>query len=523
MAVFELTIALLLVGAILTMFAERFGIPYPAMLALAGAAFTFIPGTPTVVLDPQLALALFVAPVLLDAAFDASPRDLKRNLFAVTSLAILAVGVTTVVVALVARHFVPGMSWGAAIVLGAIVAPPDTSAATTILRSLRPPHRLVVILQGESLFNDASALLIYRVAVMATTTGAVSGWTIAPLFLLTCGGGVVVGIILARTYFWLTVRVRDFAVNVILQFIGTFSVWLIADRLGLSSILTVIAYAMTLARMAPTRTDGRRRISSYAVWDVAVFVLNVLAFVMIGLQLRGIESRTPDDGWHMYLVCAAAVSVAVVLTRMLWLFFYATVVRGTLRHFNIAVSAANWRGFLIVGWCGMRGIVTLAAALALPDGSAATAFPHRDLIILCAFSVVLTTLVVQGTTLRPLLKWVGLKDDGQVENEIQLARAETSRAALKVLEDQPSRPVIEELRRAYEGRVRTSEARMRDKSWQRPDSDLPEIQRRLVAAQRNTLLSLRERWIIGDDAFHAAEEEIDLIELAGDERLRPED
>jgi CPA1 family monovalent cation:H+ antiporter len=523
MGVFELTIALLFVGAILTMWAERFGIPYPALLALAGAAFTFIPGTPTVVLDPQLALALFVAPVLLDAAFDASPRDLKRNLFAVTSLAILAVGVTTVVVALVARHFIPGLSWGAAIVLGAIVAPPDSAAATTILRALRPPHRIVVILQGESLFNDASALLIYRVAVMATMTGAVSGWSIAPLFLLTCGGGVIVGIILARTYFWLTTRVHDFAVNVILQFIGTFAVWLIADRLGLSAILTVIAYAMTLARLAPARIDARRRISSYAVWEVAVFVLNVLAFVMIGLQLRGIASRTPEEGWHLYLVCAAGVSLAVVLIRLVWVFFYATVVRGILSRFNLVLPVANWRGFLVVGWCGMRGIVTLAAALALPDGSAATAFPYRDLIVLCAFAVVLTTLVLQGMTLRPLLTWVGLKDDGQVEREIQLARAETSRAALKVLEQQSPRPLIDELRRAYQARVRASEAQMSDGEYQRPESDLPHLQRRLVAAQRSTLVDLRERWIIGDDAFHAAEEEIDLIELAADERLRPED
>jgi len=523
MGVFELTITLLLVGAILSMWAERFGIPYPALLALAGAALTFIPGSPTVVLDPQLALALFVAPVLLDAAFDASPRDLKRNLPAVTSLAILAVGVTTVAVALVARHFVPGLSWGAAIVLGAIVAPPDTSAATTILRRLRPPHRIVVILQGESLFNDASALLIYRVGVMTTMTGAVAGWTIAPLFLLTCGGGVIAGIILAKIYGWLTTRIREFAVSVILQFIGTFAVWLIADRLGLSAILTVIAYAMTLARMAPARINGRLRISSYAVWEVAVFVLNVLAFVMIGLQLRGIESRTPDVGWHMYLVCAVAVSVAVVLVRLVWVFFYATVVRGILRHFNVALPVANWRGFLVVGWCGMRGIVTLAAALALPDGSAATAFPHRDLIILCAFSVVLTTLVLQGMTLRPLLIWVGLKDDGQVDREVQLARAETSRAALKVLEEHPSRPIVDELRRTYEARIRFSEAQMSDKDYQRPESNLADIQRRVVAAQRNTLEQLRTRWVIGDDAYHATEEEIDLIELTTDERLRPEE
>ena len=523
MGVFELTITLLLVGAILSMLADRFGVPYPALLALAGVGLTFIPGSPTVVLDPQLALALFVAPVLLDAAFDASPRDLKRNIYAVTSLAILAVGVTTVVVALVARHFVPGLSWGAAIALGAIVAPPDTSAATTILRALRPPHRIVVILQGESLFNDASALLIYRMAVTATMTGMVSGWSIAPLFLLTCGGGVVLGILLAKTYFWLTTRVRDMAVNVLLQFIGTFSVWLIADRLGLSAILTVIAYAMTLARIAPGRSDARRRISSYAVWELAVFVLNVLAFVMIGLQLRGIEARTPDAGWHMYLACAIAVSVAVVLVRVVWVFFYATVVRWVMKHLNIALPVANWRGLLVVGWCGMRGIVTLAAALALPDGSAATAFPHRDLIILCAFSVVLTTLVFQGMTLRPLMMWVGLKDDGQVDREIQLARAETSRAALKVLEGQPSRPVISELRRAYEARVRSSEAQMNDASYRRPESDLGDIQRRIVAAQRSALENLRSRWIIGDDAFHAAEEEVDLLELATDERLRPED
>lgn len=520
MGVFELTITLLLVGAILSMWADRLGIPYPSLLALAGVALTFIPGTPAVMLDPRLALALFVSPVLLDAAFDSSPRDLRRNLFAVTSLATLAVGVTTAAVALVARHFVPGMSWPAAIALGAIVAPPDTSAATTVLRRLRPPHRLVVVLQGESLFNDASALLIYRLAVTAAMTGAVSGWTIAPLFLLTCGGGVVVGVLLAKAYIWLTQRIRDIPVSVILQFIGTFAVWLIADRLGLSAILTVIAYAMTLAQRVPGVIDARRRISSYAVWEVAVFVLNVLAFVMIGLQLRGIVARTPDTGWHTYLVCAVAVCITVVVTRLLWVFFFRTVALLTMRHFNQntqPLTTPTYKGALIVGWCGMRGIVTLAAALALPDGSAETAFPYRDLIILCAFCVVLTTLVLQGMTLRPLLLWVGLKDDGTVQREVKLARAETAKAALKVLESQPSRPGIIELRRVYEARARVSEEPERLPG--RGDQDA--LHARIVTAQRNTLVNLRARWIIGDDAFHATEEEIDLIELATDERIRP--
>ena len=175
MALFEIVIALLLVGAILSLWANRLGVPYPALLALAGVALALIPGTPRVILDPQLALALFVAPILLDAAYDASPRDLKRNLAAVSSLAIAAVVATIIAVAIVIRHVVPGMSWPAALTLGAIVAPPDASAAVAVLRRLRPPHRLVVILEGESLFNDASALLAYRVAVTAAMTGVVEG------------------------------------------------------------------------------------------------------------------------------------------------------------------------------------------------------------------------------------------------------------------------------------------------------------------------------------------------------------
>jgi Na+/H+ antiporter len=526
MGIFELTITLLFVGAVLSMWADRLSVPYPALLALAGAALTFIPGTPQVMLDPHLALALFVAPVLLDAAFDASARDLKRYLRPVSNLAVLAVGFTVVSVALVARHFVPGMGWAAAVALGAIVAPPDTSAATTVLRRLRPPHRLMVVLQGESLFNDASALLIYRLAVGAATTGALSSWSVAPIFLLTCGGGVLAGILLARFYLWATKSVDDIPVSVLLQFIGTFAVWIIADSLGLSAILTVIAYAMTLARRAPGRADARHRISSYAVWDVAVFVLNVLAFVMIGLQLRGIVTRTRGSEWHTYLTCAVAVCVTVVAARMVWMGFYTTVARLKPRFFYGAKPSLlmpTYGGALVVGWCGMRGIVTLAAALALPDGSPGNSFPYRDLIILCAFCVVLTTLVVQGMTLRPLLLWVGLKDDGMVDRELQLARAETARAALRVFEGHDARPAVSELRRAYEARIRLSEEPMDDRPHDHGDAHLGHLQHRAVAAQRAALIDLRERSIIGDDAFHAVEEEIDLLELAADERIRPDD
>jgi monovalent cation/hydrogen antiporter len=259
-----------------------------------------------------------------------------------------------------------------------------------------------------------------------------------------------------------------------------------------------------------------------------VFVLNVLAFVMIGLQLRGIVTRMKSSDTHTYLVCAVAVCVAVVVTRILWVMCYRTIATWVLRfrgRGRPATIMPTYGGSLIVAWCGMRGIVTLAAALALPDGSAATAFPYRDLIILCAFCVVLTTLVVQGMTLRPLMVWVGLKDDGSVEREIQLARAETARAALRVFEGQPSRPAIDEIRRAYEARIRVSEAQQGDRPAGTAGSgpDLNELRQRAIAAQRAALVDLRARWVIGDDAFHAAEEEVDLLELAADARLSPED
>ena len=215
MFIFEIIIALLLVGAVLSLWAARLGVPYPALLALTGAAIALIPGMPEVSLDPQLALALFVAPTLLDAAYDASPRDLRDNLVPVISLALGAVGLTIAAVAVLARLFVPAMGWAAAITLGAIVAPPDASAAVAVLRRIAPPHRVSVILEGESLFNDASALLVYRIAAAAAMTGGFSGWSVAPELALTWGGGALAGILLARLFLRLTASVQGIPISIL--------------------------------------------------------------------------------------------------------------------------------------------------------------------------------------------------------------------------------------------------------------------------------------------------------------------
>src|SRR5689334_7111137 len=374
MRVFEVVIALLVGGAALAAVARRIGAPYPALVALAGAALALIPGAPTLVLDPELALALFVAPVLLDAAFDSSPRDLRANWRAVASLALGAVALTIVVVAVVAHLLVPGMPWWAAIALGAIVAPPDAAAATAVLKQLRPPYRLLVILEGESLFNDASALLVYRVAVGATLAGTLSAAGVIPTLLFVTFGSVLLGLVLSRVIIVVTARISDVAIAVVVQFCGTFAVWMLAERLHLSGILTMVVFAMATARRAADAIPARIRIPSYAVWEFAVFVLNVLAFILIGFQLKGILGRIDTPTLIEYAGVATAVLGATIVARFAWVSGAAAFSRWWCRPRpdgtpgpKDRVGLSN-RAAAIVGWCGMRGIVTLAAALALPTG-----------------------------------------------------------------------------------------------------------------------------------------------------------
>ena len=509
MAVFELVIALLLVGAGLSAVARRAKVPYPALLALAGAALALLPNAPSVTLDPELALTLLVAPVLLDAAFDSSPRDLKQNWRAVTGLALAAVGLTVAAVAVVARWLVPEIPWAAAIALGAIVAPPDAAAATTVLKQLRPPHRILVILQGESLFNDASALLIYRVAVTAAMTGAVVGWSALPMLAGVAVGSVVLGAVLSRVSLYATVRIEDVPTAVIIQFLSTFAVWMIAERLGLSGILTVVVFAILVARTAPDLISARLRIQSYAVWDVVVFVLNVLAFMLIGLQLKPILQRLSGSTLAHYLEGAAAICATVIVVRIVWVMLYGVAARWQGERIGRGATA-------VIAWCGMRGIVTLAAALALPDGGGASAFPQRDFILFTAFCVVLGTLVVQGMTLPTLMRALALEDDGSVEREVQLARTAVARAGLATVEAAGGEgEVLAFLRRKYAARLHRAEDAgdgpedAESSAWR----ELGNVQRQAQAEERRTLSDLRARGVIGDDAFHQVEEELDWAEV----------
>jgi monovalent cation/hydrogen antiporter len=507
----EQLLALFVAAVLLAAGARRVGAPYPVFLALGGALLTLLPAAPSFTLPPELALALFVAPILLDAAYDASLRDLKDNWAPVTGLVVFAVGLTTVAVAVVARAMMPSMPWAAAIALGAIVAPPDAVAATAVLRQLRPPHRILTILEGESLLNDASALLIYRLAVGAVATGGFSVGDVAPTFLLAIAGSVVVGPALGWLMLQLMDRVQHVPTAIILQFVTTFGVWMLAEHLGISAVLTMVCYAATVARTSPARTPARVRIPTYAVWETVVFALNILAFIFIGLQVRPIFETLEAADRGRYFAFAGTVLLTVIVVRPAWHMSFNAVTRWRHRRVGFHPPRPMLRPTIgsgaIISWSGMRGIVSLAAALALPSG-----FPYRDLIVLTAFSVVLGTLVIQGLTLKPLLRALNLHDDDPVGREVRVARERALRAGLASFAEDDS-PTAKAVRQEITSHL--ADDRATSDSGDGTRSAHSGLHRHAVLAARQAVLTMRANDEIGDDAFHRIEEELDWLELAG--------
>ena len=498
-------------AVLLLALARRFKLPYPVLLALAGAAVAVAQVDVGLDLNPELALALFIAPVLLDAAYDTSLRDLKRHWAPVASLVVIAVGLTTFAVALVVHALIPRIPWAAAIAIGAIVAPPDAVAATTVLRDLRLPHRVSVILEGEALLNDASSLLIYRLAVAAVLAGGSIGADDRTRLLLSLFGSVITGFALAWLIGRLTSRIQDAPSSIIVQFVSTYGVWILAERAGLSPILTMVSYAMTLARSTPAVLPARHRIPSYAVWDTTVLVLNVLAFLLIGFELGPIISAARPGELARWAGVGAAVLATVIGVRLLWTVAAALWAQWRIQRGWLTAPGdgplPSWRTGLIIGWAGTRGLVTVATALALPQD-----FPERSMLLFVAFTVTLGTLLIQGLTLRPLALALCLRDDEDtVAREVRAARLAAAEAALASLSDAP-REEAESVRAELQAE-RQMAARL-DEGNGPPIFPAQALRARALAARRNRLLAMRRDGVIGDEAFHRIEEELDLAELA---------
>jgi Na+/H+ antiporter len=500
MDLFESTLVLLCVAIGLLQVSRRFRVPYPTMLALAGVIVGALPSAPTLQIEPRLALALFIAPALLDTAYDLPPRTLRRNWLPLLALAAGAVLLTTASVAWVGLLF--GLPLASAVALGAIVAPPDAAAASAMLRRFSLPRRTATILQGESLLNDAVALLIFDAAVAASRSHE-PFVSLLPEVSLEVPGGVVLGIVLALVYIAASKPLAGTLGGSIFEFVATFGAWILADRLHVSAILCVVAYAMTIARYVPERQSARDRVHSYSVWGATVFLLNVLAFLLMGLQGREIVGRLhPAELWNA-LAVASAVLVTTIVVRLLWVMIYNRAADAFRRRRRLGAAPTISQG-LVVSWCGMRGLVTLATALALPAG-----MPSRDTIVLSALAVVLGTLVLQGLTLGPLIERLTFPADDSFQRELSAARGTLLESALKSLEGRGD----EDARRLFE-RYRQAHTRALDGQSEHELNDADQLHYQTILAKRETLAGLRRAGNIEDDVFHVLEQELDWAELA---------
>ncbi len=514
---------LLAAVAALTFAARVLGIPYPILLVLGGCGLGFVPGVPHVELEPDLVLLIFLPPLLFNAAYFASLRDLRRIARPIALNAIGLVLLTMLVVALVLHAVIPELPWAAAFALGATVAPTDPLAATAIARRLGVPPALVSGIEGESLVNDGTALVAYRTAVAAAVGGSFDLLDATGDFLLNAVGGVVVGLVAG----WLLVRVlrhvlEDTVLGVTISLTCGYAAYLPAEELGVSGVLAAVTVGLVIGRRSPEITSAEGRLSAYAFWEVLVYLLNALLFILVGLQLPQILENVDRSAATLFGL-AAAVSAAVILTRLLWLHTMPYIIRALDRRPSQRERRVGWRARTILAWSGMRGSVTLAAALALPQTTDSGApFPERDLLIFIAFAVIFATLVLQGLTLPLVIRRMGVADDGSHAREELHARTVAAEAALDRLEvlrdeDWTRDDSVDRAIRLYQFRRRRLEQRVSEIG--EDDENLDErsfayqrLVRELLTAQRDAVVRLRNDGAISDDVMHALERELDLEE-----------
>ena len=498
---------LLVATAGLAVLARVVGVPYPVTLVVGGAVIGFLPGVPSVELEPELVLLIFLPPLLYGAAFFTSVRDLRRNAGPIALLSIPLVFVTMLAVAVVA-HEVIGLDWGPAFVLGAIVSPTDAVAPAEIMRRIGAPRRLISIVEGENLTNDWTALVLYRFAIAAVATGSFSLWEAGPKFLATGVGGLVVGLVAGRVIREIRARIDDPPTEITISILSGYAAYLPAEHLGASGVIAAVATGLYMGWHTPRLTTPLMRLQGVAIWEILTFLLNAILFLLVGLQLPGVLDNLSGRTTGELVLWASLVSAVVIAVRMLWIML----VMGQ-RHAPPAERVA-------VGWAGMRGSVSLAAALAIPITTDAGApFPDRDLIVFLAFVVIFVTLVGQGLTLAPLVRRLGLMDDGEEEREERVARQRVAEAGIGRIDelgtpDWISPESVQRARNVLDYRARRFGAlaggdgdgyEERTDAWRRLMYDLYD-------AQRVELVQLRNRGEISDEVRRKIERDLDLEE-----------
>ena len=506
----------------LGLLARRLVVPYPILFVIGGLCISFVPNLPQLRLDPDFIFFIFLPPLLYIQAFNTSWRDFRREIRPISMLAIGLVLATTLTVAWVAHSIIPNFPFSAGLILGAIISPPDAIAASAIAQRLGLPRRAVTIIEGESLVNDATSLVLFKMALVAVaSSGPILGHAWTPgQFIFIPLGGICVGLAMG----WFASLLRARIVNDGAQLVLTLSLvipyasYLVAELLGFSAVLSVVASGFFVGWTSPEVITSGIRLQAQAVWEMIIYLLNGFIFVLIGLQLPGILAGMKDPWWQYPLLYAAIINVVCIVVRLGWIFPGAYLPRLLIPHIRRTEVCPDWRQVLIIGWCGMRGIVSLAASLALngyPD------IPYSHIIQFIAFSVILTTLVFQGLTLPPLIRYLGVGDDGSDAKEEREARLRMSQAVFeKITEIRQGQkypvPSLDHVEQIYRDRLAVLQDDLADElGWSDRRHRILSSRRLrhvMLATQRRTLLSLRRNGLIGDDVLHKIEHELDIEE-----------
>ncbi|MBC7460282.1 MAG: Na+/H+ antiporter [Thermoleophilia bacterium] len=520
-------LALLAVVAILAIVAtaaQKSKLPYPIYLLLVGVGIGFIPGVPQVKVEPDLIFLVFLPPLVYAAGYFTSLRELRRNIRSVSLLAIGLVAATMVTVALVAHALVPGMPWAVAFVLGAIVSPTDTVAAAAVLDRLNVPRRIRHITEGESLLNDGTGLVLFSVAVGVVVSGDFSAGDAAITFALNIVGGLAVGVGVGYVYAALRRYNTHGPTDVLLSVLAGYSAYMPAEALHVSGVLATAACAIWLGWRTPQIVrDPETRIQINAVWVNATYAINTILFLLIGLQLP----RTLDQlgaGSTRFWVDAVVIGLVVIATRLIWVFPATWVPRRLSKRIRDEEEMPPWRNVFLVGWIGMRGSVTLAAALAIPlTVDSGADFPLRDLVIFFAFGTILMTLVVQGLTLPKVIAVLKpVHDNDFFERAEAYARLKAAQAAIAALdevvgEDWARDDTVERMRGMYEYRMRRQGARLDDEVDSSGYEERTRDYKRLVAiahqAEREVLYTLRNSHTISDEVVDAINRDLDYEDV----------
>ena len=505
----------------LALVAERLRLPAAILQMAGGLTLGLIPGTPSVELPPDLIFVLFVPAIVYNAGFASSLRDLRANAGAIASLAVGLVLATAGAIAVIAHALVPELPWAAAFALGAVVAPTDIAATRAILDRLGMPRGLLTLLEGEGLLNDSTAVVTFRAAVAAAVLGTFSAERALLSFILVGAGGLVCGVAFGYVVTALRRRIDDPLIEITISLLTPYVVYLTGEALGVSGILATVAAAIFIGRRGPTIMSARSRVAGVAVWQLVSFLLESAIFMLIGLVLPGIVASLMSESLGSVLGVAIAVGLGVIAVRLLWVFPF-TYVRHALRR-RRSDPAPDPRHVFVVGWAGMRGMITVTTALSLPlvaeDGSP---FPGRPLVIFIAAAVVVITLVGQGLTLSPILRVLGVAADEGESFEETHAREVTGEAALRRLDELEREwpthlELIAQLRRQFTHRAEHRERRGADaRAADQEEMEHRTIRHAVLDAERTAAVDLRNEGAISDGVLRLVERDIDLEELRMD-------